>query len=54
MLAEYHYILKEYDKAQEFANEAIKKFEKMPNKVLQLRAHDLVEIIKNSQEKTKK
>ena len=54
MLAEYHYILKEYDKAQKLANEAIKEFEKMPDKVSQLRAHDLVEIVKNSQEKSKK
>lgn len=54
MLAEYHYILKEYDKAQKLANEAIKEFEKMPDKVSQLRAYDLVEIIKNSQEKSKK
>jgi predicted Zn-dependent protease len=53
MLAEYHYIIKENDKAQKLANEAIKEFEKTPDKVSQLRAQDLVEIIKNSQEKSK-
>jgi len=54
MLAEYNYILKENDKAQKLANEAIIEFEKTQDKVAKLRAQDLIEIIKNNEEKSKK
>jgi predicted Zn-dependent protease len=54
MLAEYNYILKENDKAQKLANEAIIELEKTQDKVAKLRAQDLIEIIKNSEEKSKK
>ena len=52
-LAEYNYILKEYDKAQKLAEEALKKLEKTQDKISQLRAQDLIEIIKNNKEKSK-
>ena len=52
-LAEYNYILKEYDKAQKLAEEAFKKLEKTQDKISQLRAQDLIEIIKNNKDKSK-
>ena len=52
MLAEYNYILKENDKAQKLANQAIIELEKVQDKVGKLRAQDLLEIIKNSKEKS--
>jgi len=54
MLAEYNYILKETDKAEKFINSAIIELEKTQDKVAKLRAQDLIEIIKNSKEKSKK
>jgi predicted Zn-dependent protease len=47
-LAEYNYILEDYDKAQKLANEAITELEKTQDKISQLRAQDLAEIIKNN------
>ena len=52
-LAEYNYILKEDDNAQKLAEEAYKKLEKTQDKISQLRAQDLIEIIKNNKEKSK-
>lgn len=53
MLAEYNYILKENNKAQKLANEAIIELEKTSDRISKLRAQDLIEIIKNSKEKSK-
>lgn len=52
-LAEYNYILKEDDKAQKLAEEALKELEKTQDKISQLRAQDLIEIIKNNKDKSK-
>ena len=54
MLAEYNFILKENDKAQKLANEAIIELEKTQDKVAKLRAQDLIEIIETSEKKSKK
>ena len=52
-LAEYNYLLTEDDKAQKLANEALEEFKKTPDKISELRAQDLIEIIKNNKEKSK-
>ena len=54
MLAEYNFILKENDKSQKLANEAIIELEKTQDKIAKLRAQDLIEIIETSEKKIEK
>ena len=54
MLAEYNYFIGEFDKAKKLAQDSIIELKKSQDKISELKAHDLIDVIKNSKEKPQK